>query len=63
MLLRFFYSTQHTHCVRLGYVNQRLVLLYHRLLLFKQNMFWYEITALKLKAELLSRLFNSFPSY
>jgi hypothetical protein len=63
MLLLFFYSTVDTRCVRLSYVNQRMVLPYHLLPLFNQNVFWYEITALILKAEQLRRLFNSVSTY
>jgi hypothetical protein len=42
-----------TRCARLSYVNQRMVLLFHLHPLFNQNMFWYETTALRLKAEQL----------
>ena len=52
-----------TPCVRLSYVNQRMVLLYQLLPLVNQNIFWYETTALRLNAEQLCRLFNSFSSY
>ena len=41
-----------TLCVRLSCVNQRMVLLYHLLTLFNQNMFCYGINALILTEEL-----------